>query len=175
MDLRLYLLHSLLQIPGIYPVDRYYLKSIHVSMTSPFSVPAQLGMFYIKFIKQPVLWKVFSISIYTILIVWNSPSPWTIKWYNFYTMTILLWFYFSKKYSQSYSIYCVEVFAEFIVIKFLRLLTMVSGSILWGIHASQTTQIRIVRVINHPHFNNNRIKYLREKSGVPLVLQQRSL
>lgn len=41
--------------PGIYPVDRYYLKSVHVSMTSPFSVPAQLGMFYIKFIKQPVL------------------------------------------------------------------------------------------------------------------------
>lgn len=56
MDLRLYLLHSLLQIPGINPVDRYYLKSVHVSMTSPFSVPAQLGMFYIKFIKQqPVL------------------------------------------------------------------------------------------------------------------------
>lgn len=55
MDLRLYLLHSLLQIPGIYHVDRYYLKSVHVSMTSPFSVPAQLGMFYIKFIKQPVL------------------------------------------------------------------------------------------------------------------------
>lgn len=31
MDLRLYLLHSLLQIPGIYPVDRYYLKKVCIN------------------------------------------------------------------------------------------------------------------------------------------------
>lgn len=56
----------------------------------------------------------------------------------------------------------------------INLLIIVSVSFSWGIHASQTTQIRIVKVINHPHVKNYRIEYLR-KNGVLLVFEQRIL